>query len=122
MAEGTSTYKGLAVPLNGEAEIQQINAATDVLTLTRKSGGTGDMVVIQDADGTERFVVRPKGYLGLTPNILTTAPTTGLVKGDLLVVWSGDFPSLGICISTATKAIRYAPAFAGVTAGRTSVT
>ena len=35
MAAGTSTYDGLAVPLNGESEIEQVTAANDVLTLTQ---------------------------------------------------------------------------------------
>lgn len=118
MAVGNDTYKGLAVPLNGQAEIKQTDAATDVLTLTRKSGGTGDMLVIREADGTERFTVTKRG--NIISRIYTTAPTTGLVKGELMVVWSGDFPSLGVCISTAAQTIRYAPAFGNVTAGRIS--
>lgn len=44
MAEGTETYKGLAVPLVGESEIKQVTAATDILTLT--AGYTGSTVTI----------------------------------------------------------------------------
>ena len=53
MAEGTSTFKGLAVPLSGESEIKQITAATDMLTLTGATSMSGDFLVMQDVDGTE---------------------------------------------------------------------
>jgi len=44
MAEGNSTYKGLAVPLHGESEIFQTTAATDILTLTAITGASGDFL------------------------------------------------------------------------------
>ena len=119
MAIGTETYKGLAVPLNGESEIRQTTVGNDVLTLTRKSGGTADMIVIRDADGTENAAITKRGHLW--QKVITTAPTTGLVKGEMLVVWSGDFPSLGMCISTAAQTVKYITAFNNTTAGRITV-
>ena len=107
MASGTSTYKGMAVPLNGQSEIKQVTAATDVLTITKITGGTGDVLVIRESDlTTERFVVRPKGYLSHGTTI-TTAPTTGLLKGDWFIGFNGSVPRLGVCSSTAAQTIKY---------------
>ena len=62
MAEGDSTFEGLAVPLYGESEIQQQDTTYDILTLTSAAGNTaGDFIVCQDSDGTEPFVVEDDG-------------------------------------------------------------
>lgn len=135
MPEGTNTWKGLAVPLCGESEVKQITAANDILTLTGATSMSGDFLVCQTSTGTEKFYVdasgnivtagsitstgaiaAPKASLGST---YTTAPTTGLTKGDIFVVFpgAGTAPSLGICYSTATNAVRYAT-FNTETAGR----
>ena len=106
MASGTKTYQGLAVPLNGESEIKQTTAATDVLTITKITAGTGDVLVIRESDNTERFVVRPKGYLSHS-TLITTAPTTGLLKGDFFIGFNGSVPRLGVCSSTAAQTIKY---------------
>ena len=37
---------------------------------------------------------------------LTTRPTTGLVKGDLMVIFHGSVPKLGVCSSTAAQTIK----------------
>lgn len=47
MTTGTGTYMGLAVPLNGESEITQTTAATDLLTLTGVASATGNLLTIQ---------------------------------------------------------------------------
>ena len=40
MATGSGSYNGLAVPLSGESEIVQVNAGTDVLTITSVADAT----------------------------------------------------------------------------------
>ena len=131
--KGSSSFKGLAVPLSGESEIKQVTAANDVLTLTRVSGGAGDMLVIQDNDGTETFVISSAGaittehtteqyfagggvipagqYLRWSAGV-SSAPTTGLTKGDMFVALGGGQTAaqIGICISTAANTLRYAQA------------
>ena len=80
------------------------------------------MAVIQDSNA--------KVYKGLASAFplnlgtgLTAAPSTELVKGDLMVVWGANsVPNLGICTSTAAKTVKYVPAFATKTLGRTSAT
>ena len=58
------------------------------------------------------------GYMGLAAalragryvnlgNEYTTAPTTGLVKGDLMVLFNTSNPRIGVCSSTAAQAIKY---------------
>ena len=124
MAEGTETYKGLAVPLVGESEIKQVTAATDILTLTAVTGGTGDFMVFQSAGGGELAYIDANGYVTLqrltlgAANGITTAPTTGLTKGELLVVWSSATnPVLGMCVSTATQLVQYTYGFNADTLG-----
>lgn len=124
MAEGTKTYKGLAVPLYGESEIKQVTAATDIVTLTAASGATGDFLVAQTVGGGEVFVVDQEGDVHLRRLILgtagtpTTAPTTGMTKGEMFVVWATSTkPTLGMCVSTATQLVTYIPAFTASTLG-----
>ena len=124
MAEGTSTYKGLAVPLNGESEIKQITAATDILTLTAVTAATGDFLVCQTAGGGEVVVVDASGYITAqrlmlgAANGITTAPTTGLTKGQIMVVWkSSTHPVLGCCVSAATQLVQYITGFNADTLG-----
>lgn len=130
MAEGNENYKGLAVPLWGESEITQITAATDILTLTAVTAATGDFLVAQTAGGGEVFVIDADGAIGglntignnrfvfgaaATP---TTAPTTGLTKGEMMLVWaSATHPVLGMCVSTATNLVQYITGFNAGTLG-----
>ena len=117
MAEGKSSYKGLAVPLSGESEIKQVTAATDIITLTAITGATGDFLVTQTAGGGEVAFIDANGYLtaqrlvwdATTP---TTGVTTGMTKGEIFVTWqSSTGPSLGMCVSTATQLVQYIASF-----------
>lgn len=89
MAEGSDSFKGLAVPLFGDFEIKQRTAATDVMTISGASGQTGDFIVCQDNSGTEKFVVEDSGVVHAADwpvfdgSIVTTAPTTGLTTGQI---------------------------------------
>ena len=134
MATGTNSWKGLAVPLNGESNIEQITAANDIFTLTGASSQTGDFIVAENSSGTEVFYVDVSGNIVTTGSITatgavatpkvslgsvyTTAPSS-LTKGDIFVVFpgAGTAPTLGVCYSTATDAVRYAT-FNTETAGR----
>ena len=126
MAEGNSTYKGLAVPLNGESEIVQQTAANDIITLTGATSQSGDFLVCQNSSGTELFVIDSNGYPTIPGRMalgsaITTAPTTGLTKGDLILFWEANTaPVLGVCVSTATNDIKYISPFDTETAGRTT--
>jgi hypothetical protein len=119
MAEGTKTFMGLAVPLNGECEITQITAATDILTLTGNGSMSGDFIVAQTSAGTEKFVVDYTGKITaaggvaistgkfLNLPVATTAITTGLVKGDFFVLHVSTAPLLAVCVSDAGNTCYY---------------
>jgi hypothetical protein len=38
--------------------------------------------------------------------VITTRPTTALVKGELMVLFHGSTPKIGICSSTAAQTIK----------------
>jgi hypothetical protein len=42
----------------------------------------------------------------LTLTIFTTRPTTGLIKGDLLLLMHTSTPKIGVCTSTAAQTIK----------------
>ncbi len=124
MAEGTKAYKGLAVPIFGESEIKQTTAATDILTLTAITGASGDFFVAQTAGGGELAVLDSEGVLTVQKLVFgaaeapITAPTTGLTKGEMFVVWSSaTHPVLGMCVSTATQLVQYIHGFNAGTLG-----
>ncbi len=86
MTVGTNAYKGLSVPLQGESEIRQLTAATDILTITGASGQSGDFLVCRIAAGTEKFSVDVSGNVvaagGLT--------TSGVLAGTYLKLTDGS--------------------------------
>ncbi len=104
MATGKETFMGLAVPLFGESEITQKNAANDILTVTGASGQTGSFLVAMDNSGAKHFGVNAQG--GVQLKIWTTKPTTGMTKGELYLLFHGSTPKLGVCISTAGQKIK----------------
>jgi hypothetical protein len=117
MTTGSGSYKGLAVPIWGECEMFQRQAAVDCLTLTGANGHTADFLVAQIAAGTEKFVIDISGNLTipgtltaagggvftgapvhtavpvLAASLPTTVPTTGMTTGEFFfyekanVVW-----------------------------------
>jgi len=104
MAAGNKTFLGLAVPLFGEATIEQQTAATDIVTIQGATSQTGDFLVCADVDGDELFGIGAAGRLQL--KVLTTRPTTGLTKGELMLLFHGSSPKLGVCTSTAANTIK----------------
>lgn len=138
MAEGTSTYDGLAVPLSGESEITQTTLGNDILTLTGTTSQTGDFLVCQDVDGTENFVVSSSGLItsavGLTMSSsltgtqagLTVSATTMVAGLNVVVTSTGALAALGtteesvtgVTVSPSSKAIMNAAfAYAGGSTG-----
>jgi len=116
MTKGDKTYLGLAVPLNGESEIHQITAATDILTLTGAASQTGAFFSCQNSSGTVKFSISPYGMnLG---SAITTKPTTGLTKGDVFMFFSNSSPQLAVCTSTAAQTVKFISPFDTKTVGR----
>ena len=119
MAEGTSTYEGLAVPLFGESEITQITAANDIFTITGSSSMSGDFIVCQNSDGTELFVVDSNGAVTVgssvtgTQHTLVVSATTMAGGLNISVTSTGALQALGttehnvngVVISPSSKAI-----------------
>jgi len=95
MAEGTSTYDGLAVPLSGESEITATTAANDILTLTGATSHTGDFIVCQDSAGTENFVVGVAGSVSAIQQQLTVSATTMVAGLNVVVSSTGALQALG---------------------------
>jgi len=96
MAAGTSTYKGLAMPLSGEATMTQLTAATDILTLKGAGSQSGDFLVGTGSTGTEYFYITSAGkavFVGGvgTKDNGTAAPTTAtmVVNGDMMLANPG---------------------------------
>jgi hypothetical protein len=127
MAPGTKSYMGLAVPLHGESEIRQILSTVDILTLEQAAqNSNADFLVLRRSVGTELFKVGSAGnvamagsfvldggiVLGATKRIrfsaaATTKPSTGLTKGELMIIWHGSIPRIAICTSTGGDILKY---------------
>ena len=118
MTVGTRTFMELAVPLNGECQIKQETAATDIITVTGASSQTGDFLVLRNSSNTEKFVVDVNGVVTAAGGIIlssgllrlpiaTTAVTTGLVAGDMYILQASTAPQIGLCISAAGNTCYY---------------
>lgn len=76
------------------------------LKILRASGPTAHAIKVADnGDGTTKQWAVTKNFNTL-PRVYTTRPTTGLTKGELMVLFHGSTPKLGVCISTAGQAIK----------------
>ena len=133
MAEGNSTYDGLAIPLSGEYEQTQTTVGNDMVTLTGKSGMTGDFLVCQTSAGVETFVVGVSGSLSATQQQLTVSATTQIAGLNVVVSSTGALAALGtvetavtgVTVSPSSKAIMNAAfAYAGgsTATGNTAIT
>ena len=108
MAEGSETYKGMAVPLFGESEIVQQTVGNDMLTLTGKASMTGDYIVCQNSTGAEVRVLNAAGEM-----TLQLAATTQAAGIDIGVTSTGALAALGttetyvsaVVVSPSSKAI-----------------
>jgi len=81
-------------------------AAGDVgLKITQASTPTASALAVYSNDGTTlRFGVS-KNH-GILHRVRTTRPTTGLTKGEMLLLFHGSTPKIGVCISTAGQQIK----------------
>jgi len=81
-------------------------AAGDVgLKITQASTPTANALAIYANDGTTSRFAITKNH-GILPRIRTTRPTTGLTKGEMLLLFHGSTPKIGVCISTAGQQIK----------------
>jgi hypothetical protein len=108
MAVGSDAWKGLGVPLNGDFEIKQRTAATDIMTITGASGQSGDFVVCRNSAGAEKLAVDSSGNIvsagtsitlatGSKINfsaLATTAPSAG-TAGQLYLLQASTAVQLG---------------------------
>ena len=101
MAAGTDTYEGLAVPLYGDFTITSRTAATDVITVVQQATPTGNVMTVKTSTGTQVYALSANGNPVLRR--YTTKPTTGLTKGELILLFHGSRPILGVCYTTATS-------------------
>ena len=108
MATGTDTFGTHGVPLLPLTgfTITQRAASTDIdlATLKRGPSSTASWLALQDDDGTQRFAVTKNA--GVAWRVRTTRPTTGLVKGEMFVVFHNSLPKIAVCSSTAAQTVK----------------
>ena len=123
MAEGTSTFMGLAPALLGESEIKQQTLATDILSITGAASQTGDFIVCQNSTGTELFVVSSSGLV--TAKGLALSGVSTFAAGTVIDLAISSTTSTNYGISFALGASAVAKSLikypAGITGATTSV-
>ena len=108
MAEGNTTFEGLAIPLSGEYEKVQQVVGDDMVTLTGKASMTGDFLVCQTSAGSEVFVVDVDGALTVGSSItgtqqsLTVSATTMVAGLNIVVSSTGALQALGTAETSVT--------------------
>lgn len=99
-----ATTETFVVEDGGNAVITQ-SAAGDVgLKILRASTPTVDAIQVTDNGGAVLWRVTKNG--NSMPRTYTTRPTTGLVKGEIMVLFHNSLPKIGICSSTAAQRIK----------------
>ena len=88
-----------------EGQVTIGSACSIGAALTVVAGGVG--VTAGDIHATAGDVIVADGYYFRYSSPVTTAPTTGLTKGDFFIAMSTSTPQIGICYSTAGKSLRY---------------
>ena len=63
MATGTSSFMGRGMGLDGEYNLTQVTAATDIFTITGAASQSGDFFVCENSTGTELFVISSSGAM-----------------------------------------------------------
>jgi len=105
LRDSTSTER-FVVEDGGNIVVTQKAAADVGLKLLRASTPTAHAIKIADnGDGTTKQWVITKNY-NMLSRVYTTRPTTGLTKGELMVLFHNSVPKLGVCISTAGQQIK----------------
>lgn len=72
---------------------------------TITAGGVG--VTAGDIHATAGDVIVADGYYFRYSSPVTSAPGSGLTKGDFFIAMSSSTPQIGICFSTAGNSLRY---------------
>lgn len=116
MAEGSSQYKGMAVPLVGNSEIKGSGDTYDVVTITGYSTNqTGDFLVCQSSAGSEVFVVDVNGNVTAAGTLAVTGASTHTgnmtVSGTLAV--TGASTHTGNMTASGTLAVTGASTLTG---------
>lgn len=105
VARSSTGTERFVVQDGGNAVITQASAADIGVKLVQASTPTASALAVYANDGsTSRFEVT-KNH-GLLLRIRTTKPTTGLTKGELLLLFHGSSPKLAVCTSTAAKTLK----------------
>ena len=99
MTKGTSAP--LNSMLNGEFEVVQKTAATDIMTLTGASGQSGDFLVC-NANGTEVLTIDVSGNVIPSGYVATKHATTTISLANL-----GTNGALGVGILTGTAQLYF---------------
>lgn len=101
-----SQTEGLVVEDGFNVVLTQAAAGDVGLKILRASTPTAHALKIADnGDGTTKQFSVTKNY-NILPRVYTTRPTTGLTKGEVMVLFHNSLPKIGICTSTAAQTIR----------------
>ncbi len=96
MTTGSSTFMGLGMGLNGEYEMTQQVAATDIFTLTGASSQSGDFFVGRTSAGTERVWINADGCFYSRGATVTATAYLGVdARGAVDAAATGTFFSTG---------------------------
>lgn len=102
--ENSSGTEAFVVEDGGNVAITQLAAGDVGLSIARYSGPTAHAFQVTDNGGTVQTAIT-KNYAYLM-KVRTTRPTTGLTKGELMLLFHGSTPKIGVCTSTAAKTIK----------------
>lgn len=101
-----STFMGLAVPLYPSADVDIKPQAADVtIAIQAHASQSANLFEFKNSSGTAELAFTKN--FGLLPKVRTTKPTTGLTKGELLLIFHNSGPKLGVCSSTAAQTIKF---------------
>lgn len=96
LRDSTATER-FVVEDGGNVVITQKAAADVGLKIVRYTAASADALKIasNDDSATKRFAIT-KNYNPVL-RVFTTKPTTGLTQGELMLIFHGSMPKLGIC-------------------------
>lgn len=96
----SSKTEHLVVQSDGNIVVTQEAAGTVGLKILRASGPTSHAIKVADnGDGTTKQWAITKNY-GMLMRIFTTKPTTGLTKGEVILLMHTSTPKLGVVFNT----------------------
>ena len=102
--QNSSGTERFVVEDGGNVVITQGAAADVGLKVVRYSGPTADAIQVTDNGGTTTWAITKNA--GMLLKVRTTKPTTGLTKGELLLIFHGSTPKLAVCTSTAADTLK----------------